>query len=127
MPDERERPRFAIINTCDAPCRRHVCQWIDGLGYCYMARELEPHLKRYDGMKPSMPTPIEAFGFSVESSHREARFIRVGPSTATYEDGKPRKWQDAAFDEIFTLPLVKLKRRRRSVPPSSTTTEEQGA
>ena len=80
-----------------------------------MARAMDPHLKAYDGMNPSRPTPIEDFGFDVEISGVEAVFSRVRPSIATYEDGKPRQWQDRVYPSQFTLPLVdqrSVKRRR---------------
>jgi hypothetical protein len=39
--------RFVIINTCDAPIRDNVAEWL------------------FDGMDPSRPTNIEDFGFQV--------------------------------------------------------------
>ncbi len=101
-----DKPRFVIVNTYDAPCRRRVCEWVEGVGYCYCARSLEPHLKEFDGMMPRDPTPIEAFGFTVAIRGSEAMFDRTGESTAVYEDGKPRNWQDHVWDKQFSLPLV---------------------
>lgn len=108
-------PRFAIINTCDAPQRRMVCEYLDGVGYCYMARAMEPHLKMYDGMNPERPTSLEDFGFDIEISNNEALFRRTRTWVATYEDGMPRKWQDRVYPFEFSLPLVdkkSIKRRR---------------
>ena len=90
-----------------------VCQWIPRVGYCYMSRTLEPHLKEYDGMKPLRPTPIEDFGFKVEVFSETVLFHRVASSTATYEDGKLRDWQDRVHTHQFSLPLVSGPYRRR--------------
>jgi hypothetical protein len=109
--------RFVIINTCDAPIRDNVAEWIAGVGYCYMARGKRPLLKLFDGMDPSRPTNIEDFGFQVSVVGAFAKFVRVSESRATYEDGKPRRWQEKLGEESFTLPLVsgvrkKAKRKR---------------
>ena len=109
--------RFVIVNTCDSPSRRNVAELVEGVGYCYMAREQEPYLKQFDGMNPSRPTPITDFGFTVDQiADGQVYFRRVSKSMATYEDGKPRMWQDVRHNESFNLPLVvgvKHKARRR--------------
>ena len=99
--------RFVIINTCDAPIRKHIAEWVDGVGYCYMSRSSLPYLKKFDGMKPAEPTPIEYFGFDVFVGEKEATFVPARESAAVYEDGKPRKWQERfSPQESFVLPLV---------------------
>lgn len=103
------KPRFAIVDECDSPCRRNVAEWKEDIGYCYMARAEDEHLKRYDGMNPSRPTPIEDFGFAVLVRDDAATFLQAAPSTATYEDGTQRRWQGES--NSFTLPLAKLERR----------------
>ena len=46
-----DRPKYVIVNEYDAPEPRMVCQWVPGVGYCYMDRT---HGKsRYDGMTGS--------------------------------------------------------------------------
>ncbi len=102
-------PRFAIINTFDAPCLKMVCELVGGK-YYYMARAYDPRLKSFDGMLPDRPTSMEDFGFDVLVVRAEAYFSKVRPSTATYEDGKPRVWQDQYKTE-FTHKLVKLRRK----------------
>lgn len=102
-----DQPRFVIINDSDAPSRRNVAQWVDGVGYCYMARDEYPNLKEFDGMQPLNPTPIEDFGFAILPRMDEVAFVRAGESVATYEDGKPRAWQDIRSQNAFTLPAVK--------------------
>lgn len=121
-----ETPRFAIINTCDAPQRRMVCEYIKGVGYCYMSRETNTHLKFYDGMTASRPTAMEKFGFMVEYDNhvREVKFTRIATSTATYEDGKPRDWQDRNFPYCFTLPMVRLKKLRPRKSPVQGASED---
>lgn len=106
-------PRFAIINTVDAPIRKHVSEWKEGVGYCYMARAEDSHLKKFDGMSPSRPTAIEDFGFSVLVRNGNAVFTRTHDCVATYEDGAPRRWHGS--EDQFTLPLVSGKMRRHSV------------
>lgn len=107
------KPRFVIVNTCDAPCWYHVAEWIEGIGYCYMARSLPKwkHLKTFDGMHPSRPTDVQDFGLAIQVHNGQAVFVIVGESSATYEDGKPRRWQDDAI--TFTLPLVTGIRKKR--------------
>lgn len=100
-------PRFAIINTCDAPCRRMVCQYVPKIGYCYNARSLEPHLKNYYGMEPGNPTSLEDFGFDILVVGELAVFTRNRECIATYEDGKHRPWQDRNHDEQFSVLLVR--------------------
>lgn len=99
-------PRFAIVNTTDAPSRTNVAEWVEGIGYCYMDRSVKPNLKDFDGMMPMRPTPIEDFGFAVLVRDGEAYFVRARESVATYEDGKMRHWQDVNSQKGFTLPLV---------------------
>ncbi len=111
---EPQPPRFAIMNTCDAPQRRMVCEWVPRVGYCYMMRNMEPHMKVYDGMKPPKPTAIQDFGFDVDIMNGEAIFQSFRPSSATYEDGKMRDWQDSVWTTRFCLPLVKGPYRKGS-------------
>lgn len=112
---EAKPPRFAIINTTDQPSRRMLCEFIPGIGYCYMSRHEFPYLKEYDGMGASRPTAIETFGFSAEVGRAEVVFTRTGESTATYEDGEHRSWQEMRTEHGFSLPLVRgTKRRRRA-------------
>lgn len=111
-------PKYAIIDTCDAPCRRLICEYVNGR-YFYMKREAIPRLLDFDGMRPYRPTGVEKFGFSiVERDGGQVEFTLTGESTATYEDGKHRKWQEQ-YREPFTLPCVDLKKlpakRKRKV------------
>lgn len=32
------RTRYVVMNDIDAPTPYMVCQWVDGIGYCYMDR-----------------------------------------------------------------------------------------
>jgi hypothetical protein len=85
--------KYVIINDTDAPEPRMVCQWVPGVGYCYLDRSgTKPD---HDGMQGIEATPIEAFGFSyAEDSDGFVRFYRADrPVTATYQDGEPRRWQ----------------------------------
>lgn len=86
-------PKYVIINDTDAPEPGMVCQWVRSIGYCYMDRSgTKP---RHDGMRGHEATDIRCFGFEyAEDTDRMVRFYWVDrPITATYSDGKPRKWQ----------------------------------
>lgn len=109
-------PRFVIVNTCDCPQPTLIAQYVEGVGYCYMNQNEDKHKARFNGMMPSRPTPIADFGFDIEEYGDEIRFRQVRESVATYEDGKPRKWQ--SWQKEFSLRLVKLpvkaKRKRKA-------------
>lgn len=82
---------YVIIGDTDAPCPRHVCTFLPGVGFCYLDRSL----RTYDGMNSRRMTPLELFGFTaVDCADGYVRFYRVSPySQATYADGQPRAWQ----------------------------------
>jgi hypothetical protein len=87
------KPKYVIINDCDAPQPSMVCSWVPGIGYCYLDRRgSKPD---HDGMQGAEATPIEAFGFAwAEDPDEWVRFyLDERPSTATYRDGQPRRWQ----------------------------------
>ena len=104
MKRQTVRPRYVIINDCDAPQPRMVCQLVPGIGYCYMdRRENKPD---FDGMRGLEATPIESFGFRwAEDTDGMTRFyLSDVPATAVYSDGYPRNWQSSVeFFEWRTL------------------------
>jgi hypothetical protein len=86
--------KYVIINETDAPEPAMVCQWVSGIGYCYLDRR-EPK-PRYDGMSGDAATPIEAFGFAWTEEKADGTvfiFWSGAPVTATYSDGRLRRWQ----------------------------------
>lgn len=89
-----------------------VCQWVPGVGYCYLDRR---HNKPdFDGMNGAEATPMEAFGFVCrdDPDGTVSFFLSGDPATATYHDGKPRRWQShsTAFQRRrLTLGVVKQK------------------
>ncbi len=94
-PAQRKAP-YVIINDTDQPCPNMVCQWIEGVGYCYLDRRgTKPD---HDGMRGLEATPVEAFGFVwTNNRDRTVSFYRATiPVTATYSDGEPRQWQHRA-------------------------------
>lgn len=107
----KPKPKYAIINTTDAPCFYHVAELVDGK-YYYMARKDRPHLRQFDGMTPERPTSMGEFGFAV--LHRTGRvyFRKIADSIATYEDGVPRRWPGT--DETFDWPSVVVRRKRKA-------------
>jgi hypothetical protein len=88
-----EKPLYAIINDTDAPEPRMVCQWMPGVGYCYLDRGRgKPD---FDGMPGAKATSVEEFGFvCADNADGTVSFYRSDrPVTATYDDGEPRQWQ----------------------------------
>ena len=81
-----------------------VCQWVPGVGYCYLNRSgTKPS---HDGMLGREATPIEAFGFVwTDNSDGTVSFYLADdpplPVTATYRDGTPRRWQSRAASFEF--------------------------
>jgi hypothetical protein len=92
-PTTGEPAKYVIINDTDSPQPSMVCQWVRGVGYCYMDRR--GRKGDFDGMRGAEATPIEKFGFSVaEDRDGVARFYKTDrPITTTYRDGLPRRWQ----------------------------------
>ncbi len=108
------KQKYVIINDCDAPQPRMVCQWVPGVGYCYLDRR--QNKSAYDGMYGDAATPMEAFGFICrDDPDGTVSFYLSGEQpTATYKDGQPRRWQShaTAFQRRrLTLSVVKEKMR----------------
>jgi hypothetical protein len=90
---------FFIVNVHDRPSAKHIAERrADGKFY-YVHPALRNE-KRYWGMNPEKPTPLEDFG--IRWLIEEGRFHgkRIDPSRATYYDGRLRKWQD---DDEFSF------------------------
>jgi hypothetical protein len=104
------RYRYVILNDTDCPERKMVCQFVDGIGYCYLNRD--PILARHDGMVSYRPTPMADFGFAVtDMPDGIVKFSQVSSPCATYEDGAPRRWQGRATEFEFDM-LVKGKGKK---------------
>lgn len=91
-----EPARYVIINEIDAPQPEMVCQWVPGIGYCYLDRRgTKPN---YDGMVGAEATPIEAFGFTWSENPNGTVIFRRSEAepSASYRDGVRRRWQSAA-------------------------------
>lgn len=114
-------PKYAIINTTDAPKKDLIVEYINSVGYCYMARKYMPYKMAFDGMSARRPTAIEDFGFTVIEREYQTDFERHGPSIATYEDGKIRDWQDIYSGSRFSLPRVELSDIRSKDADDETT------
>lgn len=110
-------PKYVIINDFDAPQPNMVCQWVEGVGYCYLDRtRLKP---RYDGMVGTEASEVGAFGFCwEEKADGIVAFHRTDlGSVAVYRDGEYRRWCDSRdeFDHRqLTRADVKAKRSPRS-------------
>jgi hypothetical protein len=93
MADKITKARYVIINDCDAPEPRMVCQYVPGIGYCYLDRR--NNKPDFDGMRGVEATPIEAFSIVwTDNSDGTVSFYQSDrPIIATYRDGEPRRWQ----------------------------------
>lgn len=104
-----DRPKYVIINETDAPIPSMVCQWVKGVGYCYMERHATK--PQHDGMRGVEVTPVEAFGFEwAEDQDGMVRFYRSEHApTATYADGEPRAWQSRSDKFEFRIMTAAAK------------------
>ena len=95
MSSKKRMPKYVIINDFDAPQPSMVCQWVPGVGYCYLdRRDTKPN---HDGMTGDAATPVEAFGI-VWTDNKDGTvsfYLSDSPVTATYQDGEPRVWQSS--------------------------------
>jgi hypothetical protein len=102
--DDEMKNKYVIVDEVDKPYKRLVAQYVASKrGYCYMSQITEPLLKSYNGMTPKKPTCMLDFGFSITESEYEVRFEKNYEETATYSDGRIRKWQGS---ESFILPKL---------------------
>ncbi len=89
-----EPPKYVIVSEADAPHPDMVCQWVPGVGYCYLDRT--SNKTRHDGMAGTEATPVEAFSIDWVESDRIVVFYKTDkPPTATYRDGLPRRWHSS--------------------------------
>lgn len=83
---------FYIVNDFDRPDERYIAQRRENGKFYYVHPSLIGD-KRYHGMTPDRPTPIEDFGIVVEIGGGFFRGRVINSSGATYRDGRPRQWQ----------------------------------
>lgn len=101
----KPKPQYAIVSDCDRPEPRLICELINGK-YYYMGRAFEKGLRSYALDAQRDVTPVEDFGFMIVRRAYQTDFTLVGPSTATYHDGRPREWQ--SHEREFSMPNVIL-------------------
>lgn len=109
------RSQYVIINDIDAPEPRMVCQWVPGIGYCYLDRR--DNKPDHDGMRSTEATPIEAFGFvwAHNADGTVSFYLSDKPVTATYRDGKARRWQSRSTGfEYRQLKAVAIRKAKAS-------------
>jgi hypothetical protein len=83
---------FFVVNRYDSPNENHIAERRkDGLLY-YIHPKLRNE-KRYWGMNPDDPTPLEKFGIHILVKDGKLHGKLVAPSRATYLDGRLRTWQ----------------------------------
>lgn len=105
------RGTYVIMNDCDAPEARLVAvltRYDDRKGIWHAL-----YLATYTNMAAPYgprPTPLSAFGKAVEWRWNEYRVVDTGSSvTATYRDGRPRRWQDYHGDRWWPARSKALK------------------
>jgi hypothetical protein len=78
-----------IVNDFDRPDHKHLTiRKEDGLLYY-----IHPELEKWKGMSVTTATPLEAFGITCHYEHDVLHGVLDGGPTATYRDGRPRRWQ----------------------------------
>lgn len=104
-----EKPKYAIINDTDRPCRDLIVECIDGK-YYYMSRAYDKNKHGYDGMDQPFPTNMADFGFDIVENmeKKTVTFVNNRNGKARYRDGKPRAWQEHIMVQSFTMPMVDL-------------------
>jgi hypothetical protein len=106
--------KYYIVNSFDRPYERLVAAEHEGKLY-YLQRQVEPSLKRHDGMSMSEATPIEDFGFKVTEEEEGVRFEQVRESSAKYHDMSVRPWQGVASFWHPPLDLRTYTERQREI------------
>ncbi len=105
---------FVIVDTCDRPNAGHVAVVIEVSDRGILCRYLSAHLDCSDG-KPwndmlyplrSPPTLCGEFGVRIKVGPYQYEAIKEAPSTARYEDGRTREWQESVASEAVQ-PLTK--------------------
>ncbi len=93
--------RFYIVNDVDRPYESHVVEKISGNMGVYIHPTLCNWNKKHGNftINPEC-TDVRDFGFSIKANKDKVIFERVGPSIATYKDGKKREWQGLDY---FTM------------------------
>lgn len=96
---------FFIVNDFDRPDEERIAgKGKDGKFY-YIHPSLRD-IKLYHGMRPNNPTPLEDFGIRWMVDAGKFVGMLIDECRATYQDGKPRKWQGA---EQFSFSIQNAK------------------
>lgn len=95
---------FYIVNDVDRPCPEHVAQR-RGDRIHYIHRDLRDREAYSEGFPLDRATPLGDFGIEVVADGPSgiAKFVLRRNCTATYADGRPRKWQGRT---MFHLELL---------------------
>lgn len=91
-----------IIDDWDRPHEITIARKSKKNGKFYYIHHSLRNVKQHHGMTPDRPTKLEAFGIDWTISNGILTGNLVNTSTATYRDGRPRKWQGL---ESFTFSL----------------------
>jgi hypothetical protein len=81
--------KFYIVNEFDRPSEKLIAEKREDGKFYY----IHPDLKSWPGMSPTDPTPLSAFGVVFTITNGEICGDACRETSATYKDGRPRKWQ----------------------------------
>lgn len=102
------RPLLFIVNVYDRPSELFIAERRKDGKYYYVHPDLRRE-KRYWGMEPENPTPLERFGIEVEIKDGNLHGKKVAKSEAEYTDGRRRLWQGSP-EFSFSLPNNQAER-----------------
>lgn len=100
----KEPPEFFIYGQVDRPCNRLIVVKYDATRCAYL------HLGRELAFDPVQCIPLHKFGRTLlctPADEGEAAYYwteEIGPSTAMYNDGRPRDWQGSTLqgEDVWT-------------------------
>ncbi len=99
------KPELYIVNDHDRPAEKFIAEKRKDGKFFYINPDLADD-KRYWGMTPDKPTPLEDFGIEIAIFDGRLYGARNHPSKASYSDGRKRNWQG---DQDFSFPYPPLK------------------
>jgi len=85
--------KYWIANDFDRPAERLIAERRSDGRFYYVHPSICKE-KAYHGMTPTNPTPLDAFGIEWTEEEGFLFGALARPSTATYQDGRIREWQD---------------------------------
>lgn len=126
---EIEKGDLVIMNTAEAPEARNIClvtsiKVLTDYRYKIYAKYICEHTSKVygrnkycisvrDSLESSSPTLITDFGvdffyhYDISSKNTEIAIYKKGERTATYDDGRDRKWQGKFDDCGYNVGIIR--------------------